>query len=66
VVVGSPDVEIGSNPYQSVIDASEEKRRKIEKRKMRKNIAVKSKASKRANGESTNGPSVHFKPRKAA
>jgi hypothetical protein len=66
VVVGPPDVEIGSNPYQSVIAASERKRRKIEKRKKRENSAAKSKASKRENCESTNGPSVHFKPRKAA
>jgi hypothetical protein len=51
VVVGPPDVEIGSNPYQSVIAASERKRRKIEKRKMRDNSAAKSKASMRASYE---------------
>jgi hypothetical protein len=55
VVVGPPDVEIGSNPYQSVIAASERKRRKIEKRKKRENRAAKSKASKCASCESTNG-----------
>ena len=51
VVVGPPDVEIGSNPYQPVIAASERKRRKIEKRKMRDNSAAKSKASTRASYE---------------
>jgi hypothetical protein len=65
VIVGPPGT-VGSNPWQSVIDASEKKRRKIEKRKNRENKAAKSKASKRAKYESTNGPSVHFKPRKAA
>ena len=57
VVVGQPDVEIGSNPYQSVIAVSEKKRAKIEKRKMRDNSAAKSKASKRENYESTGSPS---------
>jgi hypothetical protein len=48
VVVGPPDVEIGSNPYQAVIVVSERKRAKIEKRKKRENKAAKSNASRRA------------------
>jgi hypothetical protein len=43
--------------WRVVIDASERKRRKIEKRKMRKNRVAKSKASRRASYESTDGPS---------
>jgi hypothetical protein len=63
VIVGPPDVEIGSNPYQSVIVVSEKKRAKIEKRKKRENTAAKSKTSKRVSGVSgvqvTNKPLVH-------
>jgi hypothetical protein len=56
-VIAGPPGTVGSNPWQSVIDASERKRRKIEKRKMRKNRVAKSKASRRASYESTDGPS---------
>jgi hypothetical protein len=54
-VIAGPHGTVGLNPWRSVIDASERKRRKIEKRKMRKNRAAKSKTSRRANCESTNG-----------
>jgi hypothetical protein len=45
VVAGVPET-LGLNPWQSIIEASEKKRRKIEKRKNRRNKEVSSKGSK--------------------
>ena len=42
--IAGPPGTVGLNPWQSVIDASERKRRKLERRKNRKNKSARSKA----------------------
>jgi len=56
-VIAGPPGTVGSNPWQSVIDASERKRRKIEKRKMRK-IALQN--QRLPGAQVTNRPMAHL------